>query len=403
MSRAVSLVLLVASIAAAPALSAPPPVVDNPAAPPEGTVTVTLTPRWHAGGEQDEDVLLGVPAAAVRDAAGDVYVTDLQLATVHVFGPDGTFLRDIGREGQGPGELRWPGDIVLMPDGCVGVALRFPGRIVLLHPDGTPAGSLQPGGDATAGGFSSLDLVRQRAGRLLVRGAHMTRGNGTFRRETYVALLDSLGHEQTRLFTHAQINDMSHPRFVEKDRYRPPVALEPDGAVVLAPQRDRYLVRIYAPDGTLRRTVTRAFTPRRRTAAQKAQVGQHAMFRRNGRRLQFAREICDTDPAIAGLYVDGDDELWVLSSRGDHDQPPGVLQTWDVFDPRGRLRRRVALRGPGDLRQDRLVRLDDHTWLLMRGARDALQTMRGDGQEQADDETAPLELVLLTAGKGATP
>ena len=40
------------------------------------------------------------------DEAGNVYVMQSQPTRIAVFGPDGTYLRDIGREGDGPGEFR---------------------------------------------------------------------------------------------------------------------------------------------------------------------------------------------------------------------------------------------------------------------------------------------------------
>ena len=42
----------------------------------------------------------------VADAAGNVYVMQSEPTRIAVFGPDGNWLRDIGREGDGPGEFR---------------------------------------------------------------------------------------------------------------------------------------------------------------------------------------------------------------------------------------------------------------------------------------------------------
>ncbi len=384
-------------LAAAVRAAAAVPIVDNPAEPPGGTVTVTLQEVWRAGGD-DEDVLLGVPTAAARGADGTVYVSDRQLATVHVFSPDGTFLRDIGREGEGPGELRRPGDVVLLPGDVVGVVQRFPGRVVLLHPDGTPAGSLPLGDDAAAGGFHALHLLHYRDGRLLCREAHMTRDGDTFRRELVVVLRDSTGGEIARLYTHAQVNQLSRPHFVERDGYQPPAALGPGGTVYLAPDREAYRIQVYDRDGRLLRVITRAYRPRRRTAEEKERAGRNMRVFRNGRDVKVEREVCDTDQALLRLHVAGDGTLWVLSSRGTHDQPDGVLQTWDLFDPAGRYLRRVALAGPVDPEQDRLLFLDGDHWLLLRNVQDALRALRGEETETEDEEAEPVELVLLQSG-----
>ena len=41
-----------------------------------------------------------------------------------VVAPDGTIIGTLGREGDGPGEVRTPQGIVLMPDGTVGIPIH---------------------------------------------------------------------------------------------------------------------------------------------------------------------------------------------------------------------------------------------------------------------------------------
>jgi len=47
---------------------------------------------------------------------GDVIAADIKDRKVKVFAADGNFLRNIGKEGQGPGEFQIPGGLVLTPD-----------------------------------------------------------------------------------------------------------------------------------------------------------------------------------------------------------------------------------------------------------------------------------------------
>lgn len=53
------------------------------------------------------------------DAAGRLYVFDGQIDRIFVVGPDGTLIRRIGRSGEGPGEFRGAGDMVVLEDGRV--------------------------------------------------------------------------------------------------------------------------------------------------------------------------------------------------------------------------------------------------------------------------------------------
>ena len=64
-----------------------------------------LTELWRAGGEDDE--YFSAPSAPSEPTSeGQIYLLDSQLSEVHVYTPDGEHLRTVGREGDGPGEMR---------------------------------------------------------------------------------------------------------------------------------------------------------------------------------------------------------------------------------------------------------------------------------------------------------
>lgn len=56
------------------------------------------------------------------DGAGRLHVFDAQAERVFVVDPDGALIREIGREGEGPGEFRNAADVVSLEDGRVVVA-----------------------------------------------------------------------------------------------------------------------------------------------------------------------------------------------------------------------------------------------------------------------------------------
>lgn len=85
----------------------------------------------------DAEYQFGNVRAFDVDRLGRMYVYDAHGPVLRVYGPDGTWLRDIGREGEGPGEYKRPDSgLAILPDGKV--ALRDPGngRITIYSPEG---------------------------------------------------------------------------------------------------------------------------------------------------------------------------------------------------------------------------------------------------------------------------
>lgn len=129
--------------------------VDHPA-------PFTLREEFRLGGSEaiPEQSFYEVSVGSVgTDAAGNLYVLDRAGSRVVVFDGSGTFLRSMGRAGGGPGELGFPGGLLVEADGTVNVMdfgkramVRFdpagePLDIVPLPP-GYSGGVIRPVGDA---------------------------------------------------------------------------------------------------------------------------------------------------------------------------------------------------------------------------------------------------------------
>lgn len=76
------------------------------------------------------------PSTVGIDTARHLFVLDLRARRVVVFSQVGQFVRELGREGEGPGELTFPGSMVVTPDGTVSVFDAGKGRLVRFGPDG---------------------------------------------------------------------------------------------------------------------------------------------------------------------------------------------------------------------------------------------------------------------------
>lgn len=395
----IGLTTLCLILGAAPAWAgSAPPRAANGSEPAHGVRTLDLEERWRRGGE-DDDLFFGLVAQAVADETGALYLLDVQLNEVYVLqADDGDFLRTIGRQGEGPGEFNRAGDLLRRSDGTIGVVQRFPGSVVLLTPDGVPAGTVLPG-DPTTGGRDMLTGARAVGDDYVFSGGHMTRTDDGRKRRNFLALYSPDGVLRHEYLGQEDDFDFSARSFHETDGAFLGAGqwdVGPDGSVYAAAQRELYEITVFAPDGTVRLIVTRDYEPLARTADELDQLKRRWESGRRFQRFGTEQIFATTQPAVVRLEVRADGELWVLPSRGYVDQPPGVLQTWDVFTPAGVFDRQVALRGEGDGQRDRVLWLGDDTVLLIQGYVDARAALDGSGGEAEDSElldATPMEVV----------
>jgi hypothetical protein len=83
-------------------------VAVNPGEPLYGTVKLDLREELRIGGEGDDRTQFYRVRDVGVDSGGNIYVDDMSNNRVQVFDPAGTYLRTIGRPGQGPGEFEMP-------------------------------------------------------------------------------------------------------------------------------------------------------------------------------------------------------------------------------------------------------------------------------------------------------
>lgn len=80
-----------------------------------------------------ESEIFGAVSGLEVDPAGRIYVLDRQENRIRVFGPDGRFLTEAGREGAGPGEFRYLAGSDMTDDGALLVADPANGRVTRLR------------------------------------------------------------------------------------------------------------------------------------------------------------------------------------------------------------------------------------------------------------------------------
>lgn len=357
-------------------------VVKNPSQPLGAVEHWYLEQEWLVGGDESE-LLIGLPTRVTTDAQGRIYVLDAHLNQVHVFSQVGEHLGTHFREGEGPGEIQNPSDLIVWPDGAMGVVQEFPGQIICLNSQGDPAPTLHPGGDPETGGWSVLMSGRARGGNLVICGA-MTRQNegGKSQQKAYLTLFDPAGQERKCLMEEV-VEGPSGPTG-EKDLLKPYMLawdVGPDGRAYVTMTWEEYMILVFNPEGRLERIIERDFEPWRRTKAEKNKI--NAFFGASGGDPSFTLKLADYAPCISiyqrGVQVTDDGQLWVLSSRGNRQLPEGVLARFDVFDEKGKFQKQVEMHCPGDPWNDQLLVLSPDQVIRTRRFVDALITSLGPG------------------------
>lgn len=381
--------------------------VSNGQIPTEGRQVWQLQELWRIGGEDDEENFFGVIGQAFTDDRGQIYLVDFQLDEVQVFSADGGYLRTLGRQGEGPGEVRGIRGALLMPTGTLAMVQGFPGKLVQVDLDGTPAGSVLPGrSDPTAGGMIRLTGAACHDGLLVISGTRIDRGERTVTRHNFISSFTTDGAAQVSFLEAPYAIDRAHREVVEVHEYFPHTrwAIGPDSRVYVAPERNRYLIEVYKPDGERERSFERSYESYRRTAAERERIEADLQPRRRRRNPQpVPVTVEDTDPDIIRLRVAADGGVWVLSSRGGRNQESGILATYDIFAPDGRFIRQVAMACEGHGQRDALIFLSDNRLLLIKDQVEATRAFRGGppSGEAAAEEDASVALEIVCYGMAA--
>ena len=404
-SAPAALAMMALMLAATAALAAPATTVKdgvtyvaNGAKPSKGVEVVALKEAWRVGGDEGED-FFGLITQVRTGKDGRIYLLDTRLAEVPVYDTTGARVATLSREGDGPGESRLPANLVFMPDGTLGLAQIFPGKIVKINLDGSPAGSFTPGAaDPTKGGFLQLfDCVTNGTDMVVTAESIAQAGTAGQDRTNYVATVDADGKEKVRFLERKNHMDFTAFEFNEDKTDRVDfrkVAVGRDGRVYIAASRNRYAIDVYGKDGKLQRVIERAYEHKARTAEELKRLNdavQAQLAQLPGAKVSMSR----TDPDIAAIEIGHDGNLWVANSRSGVDQPAGIMFTWDVFSPDGEFIKQVSAKCPGDGKKDSLIWTPDGNAVLVTGFLDAAMSLQGGGAAAEDDEAAPMEVVYM--------
>lgn len=359
--------------------------------------TLQLSELWRIGHEGDANIF-GVIFDVVADSDGNTYVFDRQLVEVHKFSPEGGFLGVIAREGEGPGELRYPCGLFITRDGDLGLVERVPGSVKVVTTEGDPVGHL-PMPEPELGSRIFASGARQTRDRLILYLNQVGgQGNDDFERWDSLVSIDGTGAITATFCENSHIRPSGDAHYFENSLVgfeKWIWCVDARDRVIVNRVWDDYELEVYSLDGELLRLLgrdkgqrvrTKTFYEKKKRYHAEAIVGSH----HDGKQITF--EVSKTDRTIQGIYPRLDGSLWVLTSRGAFDNAEGVLATFDVFDGDGEFSRTVSVRAPGNLRDDKIY-ISQGRLFLVANHMAAMATALGGNWSEDDGEPQPMSVI----------
>ena len=381
------------------ALMAPAPVAAQSVGRDSAGVRIveSADPRWSSASAWRVAETPAVAGASARVGVplreGRSAVPSADGRRVDIVDTNGAVLRSVDF-GSGGGQRSWLGAHRLAPDSLIVAPFIGMNAVAVFTPDGVKVREVRWSGPMIAGRDAREFHFRAMFsdGSILVVDAMKSSGEAGFRRDSVTHLRLAPDGTTPRLFAELPGMDWG-------PNYRP--VFGPVYSSVLAGDEyyhglgDQFRIDVYRRDGTLARSIRRAWTPQPpagdEVAAARGAVQRYveshehydgpardradtALRRRQGEQAAAALLVAPVKPAFSRMLVDAVGHLWVrhhdvgneLRQRGGAPDPLAVAR-WSVFDPAGRWLGELAMPAGLDVHTVR----DTHvigTWHDPRGA-----------------------------------
>jgi hypothetical protein len=370
--------------------------VMNPEKSMEKPTTARLEEQWRIGGEDDEEIF-GVIADIIADDEGNIYMLDAQLNEIKVYSEDGEYLRTIGREGEGPGEFRGALSMMLVPGGNIGVLQAFPSKIVMLTPDGDPAGEY-PIPEQAGEGFRVLLRAENAGDNLALQYNLQQPSESGFTQDAVLSLVDAKGEKEARLHSQSSSMQAANALISEKewDSFTNRWTASPDGRAFSAVTFGEYAINVWNSAGKLDRVIHREYPDHTRSDEDKEWLlGIYKGFTRQIPLPNIKYEIEDNWNQVQSLQARDDGSLWVRTSRGVRGMDDGILAIYDVFDKLGRFAKQVKIEAEGDPLNDQIILVKDRVFVVTDFLPAMMALQGGAGQVEEEEEEEEPELMQV--------
>lgn len=277
----------------------------------------------------DSNYVLGAVQRIDFDSEGNILVLDRSAACIRMYSPGGDFIRQISRQGSGPGELLNPLDMTVLEDGRIAVETPWSGGLLGFDSNGEWLGLLTPFYNNPPMGTVAVDDSAYLATRLEV----LPNDEGEVVCRTFIGRYE-LGELPTVTYWNNEFpfdpNDFTG--ILQNSILGHVITGDRDGNVFMARQNGHeYLVQGFRPDGELFLEIEREVEQVQKTQdeVEEEKIYMEALLESMGANGVVIEWIPDPYRAmISELEVDGEGRIWVR--RGTVDDP-----VFDVYDYQG--------------------------------------------------------------------
>jgi len=317
--------------------------VNNPDEPLYQEPLFTLEEELSIGGDDDREeyIFIEIQRVAIDDH-GNIYVLDRRGAHIKVFDNTGTYLRTIGRRGQGPGEFQNPIEMFLTPDQNIAVQDFINRRLSFYTLEGEHLQD-QSFGDKLLG---KIEMDPDGSYYAMTTEYYVPNENGIQLGQYLIKKFDGRLDYLDTLTSSSVPEQMDHFMYYFMLLFD----IDKDGNVVVGNGRD-YVLDIFDTDGNLIRRIKKEHSPVEVTPGAVREQKESMLFK-------LRTKIPTHHSAYRSFRWSEDDRIYVRTWEEPMD---GSTYFYDVFDSEGRYIAKMPLSiEPWILKNDKLYSLSEN-------------------------------------------
>ena len=288
--------------------------------PPKNVPTeMTLTEEISLGESGIEEEMFSENIFIAVDDKQNIYVTDMKLNNIKVFDHSGDYVRTIGKQGQGPGELNMPTGIQITPEGELMVEEVLNRRLSFFTPEGKFLRST-----STADKTSLTGLIIGPKGNMVGRELVLEENKMWW-------AIKKFDKDLTGLFTVDQV-EFPNPLQGKINLFDLMIVfdIDQDGNIIYGISKE-YEIKYLSPDGKHIKSITKKFDPTKITDEDKEEILER-MPETGQINLKERIEFPKYYPAFQNFTIDEKGQIFVRTFEKGKKEGEYII---DIFDSEG--------------------------------------------------------------------